>query len=44
MGLLAAIILGTVLYVGISGISGLTVTYAAFDKEMGPASQKGKQQ
>ena len=40
MGILVAVLLLSILYVGISAIAGLQVTYAAFDKEMGPAAQK----
>ena len=44
MGLLATFILLTILYVAISGVSSLQISYAAFDKEMGPAGQKNKAQ
>ena len=44
MGLVVSVILLSVLYVGISGIAGLQVSYAAFDKEMGPTAQKKQQQ
>lgn len=40
MGLLATFLLLSILYVGISGISSLQVSYAAFDREMGPAANK----
>ena len=40
MGLLITILLLPILYVGISGISSLEVSYAAFDKEMGLSAQK----
>ncbi|MCJ1262037.1 hypothetical protein MMC22_001906 [Lobaria immixta] len=40
MGLLATFLLLSILYVGISGISSLQVSYAAFDREMGPAASK----
>ena len=43
MGILVTLILLSILYVGISAIAGLQVTYAAFDKEMGPAAQKKAQ-
>lgn len=43
MGLLVAIPLLLLLYVAISGVASLQVSYAAFDKETGPASH-GKQQ
>lgn len=44
MGLLAAFLLLSILYVGISGIASLQVTYAAFDREMGPAANKKQSQ
>ncbi|MCJ1309969.1 hypothetical protein MMC25_003630 [Agyrium rufum] len=44
MGLLIASILLTVMFVGISGLASLKVTYAAFDKEMGPAAHRKQQQ
>ncbi|OIW30347.1 BIG1-domain-containing protein [Coniochaeta ligniaria NRRL 30616] len=40
MGLIAAIVLLSILYVGLQGLSSLEVSYGAFDKEMGPAAQK----
>ena len=40
MGLLVSFILVSILYVGITGVASLQVSYAAFDKEMGPAAQK----
>jgi hypothetical protein len=40
MGLLVGLILFAILSVGISAISGLKVSYAAFEKEMGPGAQK----
>lgn len=40
MGLLVAILLFSILYVGISGVSSLQVSYAAFDKEVVGAAQK----
>ncbi|KAI0446591.1 ER protein BIG1 [Xylaria telfairii] len=43
MGLIALIILMSILYVGISALSSLQVSYGAFDKEMGPAAQKKQQ-
>lgn len=36
MGILVTLILLSILYVGISAIAGLEVSYAAFDKELGP--------
>ncbi|KAL8928233.1 MAG: hypothetical protein Q9208_001943 [Pyrenodesmia sp. 3 TL-2023] len=44
MGLLIALPLFLILYVGISGVGSLQVSYAAFDREMGPAAQKKGQQ
>ena len=43
MGILVGLILLSILYVGISAISGLEVSYGAFDKEMGPAAHKKQQ-
>jgi hypothetical protein len=43
MGLITLFFLSSVLYVAISGIMGLQVSYAAFDKENGPAAQKKQQ-
>lgn len=40
MGLLVSILLLSILFVAIRGISSLEVSYAAFDKEMGPAGRK----
>jgi len=44
MTLFVSILLLSILYVGISAIAGLEVSYMAFSKEMGPQAQKGKQQ
>ena len=44
MGLLVAFILLMIIYVAISGVSSLQVSYAAFDKENGPAAQRKQQQ
>lgn len=44
MGLTTALLLGVILYVGITAIAGLEVSYAAFSKEMGPQAQRSKQQ
>ena len=44
MGLVVASVLFSILYVAISGVSSVQVSYAAFDKEMGPAAQKKQQQ
>jgi len=43
MGLLAGIILLSILGVAITALSSLEVSYGAFDKEMGPASQRKQQ-
>jgi hypothetical protein len=43
MGLLVGLILVAILSVGISAIGSLKVSYAAFEKEMGPAAQKKTQ-
>ncbi|KAI0977342.1 ER protein BIG1 [Xylaria arbuscula] len=40
MGLIALIILLSILYGGISALASLQVSYGAFDKEMGPTAQK----
>ena len=40
MAIAAVIILFSILYVGLSALSSLEVSYGAFDKEMGPAAQK----
>lgn len=40
MGLLATFLLSSILYIGVTAIAGLEVTYGAFSKEMGPAGQK----
>jgi hypothetical protein len=40
MALFVGIILLMILYVGISALGSLEVSYAAFDKDMGPAAQK----
>ena len=44
MGLTVSILLIVILYVALSAISGLQVSYMAFSKEMNPASQKKQQQ
>lgn len=44
MGFLVSLVLFSILYVAISAVSSLQVSYAAFDKEMGPAAQKKQQQ
>ena len=40
MGLVSVLIMLAILYVGLSAVSSLQVSYGAFDKEMGPAAQK----
>ncbi|KAI3391695.1 hypothetical protein diail_6940 [Diaporthe ilicicola] len=40
MGIVALIIMLALLYVGLSAVSSLEVSYGAFDKENGPAAQK----
>ncbi|KAK3325433.1 BIG/ATPase V1 complex, subunit S1 [Apodospora peruviana] len=40
MGLLALVLILSILAVGLSALSSLQVSYGAFDKEMGPAAQK----
>ncbi|WPH03065.1 Hypothetical protein R9X50_00593900 [Acrodontium crateriforme] len=42
MGLSVSLLLFSILYVGISAIAGLEVSYMAFSKEMGPQAQKSK--
>ncbi|KAI1367409.1 ER protein BIG1 [Xylaria arbuscula] len=43
MGLIALVVLMSILYGGISALASLQVSYGAFDKEMGPAAQKKQQ-
>ncbi|KAL9578696.1 MAG: hypothetical protein Q9212_005552 [Teloschistes hypoglaucus] len=43
MGLLVAIPLFLIGYVGVAGVASLQVSYAAFDREMGPAAHKKAQ-
>jgi Na+-transporting methylmalonyl-CoA/oxaloacetate decarboxylase gamma subunit len=43
MGLIVSFILLSILYVAVSGVSSLQVSYAAFDKENGPSAQKKAQ-
>lgn len=43
MGVSVSIVLFLILYVGISAVAGLEVSYFAFSKEMGPAAQKKQQ-
>lgn len=44
MGLGVTLLLLSILYVGVSAIAGLEVSYMAFSKEMGPQAQKKGQQ
>lgn len=44
MGLMVAIVLISLLYVGLSALGSLTVSYASFSKENGPAAAAKKQQ
>ncbi|UNI19155.1 hypothetical protein JDV02_005364 [Purpureocillium takamizusanense] len=43
MGLLVALVLFSILGVGLKALSSLEVSYGAFEKEMGPAAQKKQQ-
>lgn len=43
MGLGVGLLLLSILYIGISAIAGLEVSYMAFSKEMGPQAQKKSQ-
>ncbi|OJD32368.1 big1-domain-containing protein [Diplodia corticola] len=43
MGLSVSILLFLILYVGVTAVAGLEVSYFAFSKEMGPAAQKKQQ-
>jgi len=43
MGYLAAVFLVSIVYVGLNALTGLKVSYGAFEKEMGPAAQKKQQ-
>jgi hypothetical protein len=40
MGLLVALVLGSILFVGLSALSSLEVSYGAFEKDMGPTGHK----
>ena len=40
MGIIGALILLTILGVGLRALASLEVSYGAFEKEMGPAAQK----
>lgn len=43
MGVSVSIVLFLILYVGVTAVAGLEVSYYAFSKEMGPAAQKKQQ-
>lgn len=43
MTLAVSLLLLSILYIGISAIAGLEVSYMAFSKEMGPQAQKKQQ-
>ena len=43
MGLLTMFLLLSIGFVGVSALQSLQVSYAAFDKENGPAAQKKQQ-
>ncbi|KAI9818203.1 MAG: hypothetical protein M1827_000828 [Pycnora praestabilis] len=43
MGLVVGFVLLSILYVGVTGVASLQVSYAAFEKDMGPAAQKKQQ-
>lgn len=43
MAIIIAIVLFSILGVGIRALASLEVSYSAFDKEMGPAAQKKQQ-
>jgi hypothetical protein len=43
MGILVSLIFLAILWVGVSAVASLQVSYGAFDKEMGPAAQKKQQ-
>ena len=43
MGLFVSIFLLLILYIAISGVASLQVSYGSFDKEMGPQAQKKQQ-
>lgn len=43
MGLIAMAFILTIAFVAVSALSSLQVSYAAFDKENGPAAQKKAQ-
>jgi hypothetical protein len=43
MGVLVSLLLISILYVGVSALSSLSVTYAAFDREQGALAVKKSQ-
>jgi hypothetical protein len=43
MGIIVALVILSILGVGLKALSSLEVSYGAFDKEMGPAAQKKQQ-
>ncbi len=43
MGLVVVAMLTSILYIGLSAIAGLEVSYMSFSKEMGPNAQKKQQ-
>jgi hypothetical protein len=43
MGFLVGFLLLSILYVGVSALASLQVTYAAFDKDMGQLASKKQQ-
>ena len=43
MGFVAIFVMLSIVYVGLSALSSLQVSYGAFEKEMGPAAQKKQQ-
>lgn len=43
MGVTVSLLLLSILYIGISAISGLEVSYYAFSKEFNPSAQKKQQ-
>jgi len=43
MGIFVMIILFSILYIGVSAVASLQVSYFSFSKEMNPANQKKQQ-
>jgi len=43
MGYIAFVVMIAILYIGLTMIGGIEVSYAAFEKEAGPAAQKKQQ-